>query len=130
MRYFIRYIRHMADFKGRANRREFWNAQLLSVLFGLVFTLVSRAAREEYSGSLSGGADRLIAGAVLLYYVIIAVSSLALSVRRMHDIGIGKQYLPAAALFLPIMYIPLAIVKGDAGPNIYGDPPDPFPLGG
>jgi uncharacterized membrane protein YhaH (DUF805 family) len=129
MRYFIRYFRHMTDFNSRSNRREFWNAQLLAIVTSFLVTLAYRAAVDSFSGSLSGNADALMDVAVVLYYLVIVISSLALISRRLHDIGLSAMLSPVALFFIPLSFILLAVWKGQDAANRFGEPPSPFPLG-
>jgi uncharacterized membrane protein YhaH (DUF805 family) len=129
MRYFIRYFRHMTDFNGRSNRREFWNAQLLAIVTSFLVTLAYRAAVDSFSGSLSGKADAIMDVSVVLYYLVIILSSFALISRRLHDIGASALISPLALIFFPLSFILLAVWKGQDAPNRFGEPPRPFPLG-
>ena len=103
MKYFIKCWKHFADFKGRARRKEYWMFLLFNYIIsfalgmvyyvGLILQLTNSADAEYYSGGSSsmlwtGG------GLVFVFFCIMAIycwmsliPTLAVIVRRLHDIG-------------------------------------------
>lgn len=53
-----------------------------------------------------------------LYSLAVLVPSLAVAVRRMHDVGKSGWY-----ILIPIYNLILAVTEGDNGPNEYGEDP-------
>jgi len=102
MKWYLKAIRNYFD--GRACRSEFWYFILFNIIFSFVLLLV----------------DMLINLSVLqgIYLLVIAGPGMAVSVRRMHDVGKSGWW-----LFIPAYNIILACTKGIAGDNKYG--PDP-----
>lgn len=101
-----------ADFSGRAPRSEFWYFVLL-ILLGNIIT---------------GLFDRSIGMAILgwLFTIAIILPNIAVSVRRLHDLGrSGWWYL---LVFVPVIgWLILLfwfIQPGTSGPNAHG--PDPL----
>jgi len=60
-------------FDGRANRREFWLFVLFNFVVGLILSLVDNTLHSYFLSSLYG--------------ILVIIPMLALSVRRLHDIG-------------------------------------------
>ncbi len=86
--FFTRYV----DFKGRSRRREYWWMFLFHILVGIVLTLLTIAFNWS---------EEDVNVAITLYYGVVAIPSLALSIRRLHDIGYSWYYMLAS--FVPII---------------------------
>ena len=72
------FFRNYANFSGRSNRADFWWVMLASFLFGICLGFVFGILRlpEQTVAVLEG-----------VIYLALLVPSLALSVRRLHDIN-------------------------------------------
>ena len=109
-----------ATFSGRARRSEFWYAVLFT-------TLVSVAISTVFPGTVMVVNDFAIQQASLpsnLWQLAIFVPSLALSVRRLHDVGRkGTYYL---FVLLPIIGWILLLIQflkdSQPGANAFGEP--------
>ncbi len=113
MKWFFEAYRKYAAFSGRARRKEFWSFILFNIILWVVvinfFDLIGRAETDIFIP--------VLALANLLPW-------LAVSVRRMHDIG-------KSGWFLLITFIPFGNIfilfslasEGSKGKNEYG--PDP-----
>jgi Predicted membrane protein len=105
--------KHYVDFSGRATRKQYWMYVLYTFLifFGIGLVL-----------GIAGLQD--LAPLLQLAQLAIFLPGLAISVRRLHDIGESGWWLLIAlipfvgAILLLILYA----TKGDAGPNAYGMP--------
>jgi uncharacterized membrane protein YhaH (DUF805 family) len=53
-----------------------------------------------------------------IYFLAVLVPSIALAIRRMHDVGKSGWY-----ILIPIYNFILAVTEGDKGPNGYGEDP-------
>jgi len=112
MEWYLKVVRdNYANFKGRARRKEFW----MFVLFNFII-------------SFTLGIVGYIIGTPLLsnlYSLAIFIPSIAVAVRRLHDIGKSGWWLLIA--FIPIIgfiwLIVLYATEGDSGPNEYGEDP-------
>lgn len=101
-----------SDFKGRSRRSVFWKFALVSVLVSILLTFIDGILFKG-SPTLSG-----------LYTLLVLVPNLALSFRRLHDIG-------KSAWWLLIGFIPLLgglallyfFVKDSEPDNLYGPNP-------
>ena len=95
-----------ANFNGRARRREYWG-------FTLFNTLVS------YAISLGLAAiDPSLASISMIYSLAVLIPTLAVAIRRMHDVGKSGWF-----LLIPIYNLILAATEGDRGSNEYGIDP-------
>ena len=123
-------LRHYADFTGRTRRREFWSFFLfvwimlfvlmyLDTVLGLGGTATGYRTGNSIGFNMTGGLLTLLFGVATL------IPILAVSVRRLHDVGKSGWYL----LFIVVLLIGwiyllyLYVQPGMSGPNEYG--PDP-----
>lgn len=115
--------KNYANFKGRASRKEYWLFVLATAIISVVIALIK----------ISGLAIPFVNAHVIasmtildvLFQVFIFIPSLAIVVRRLHDIGkSGWFYLIA---FIPIVGWILIIIwacrKGQDGSNRFGSNP-------
>jgi uncharacterized membrane protein YhaH (DUF805 family) len=109
-----------ADFSGRARRSEYWYFRLAAaVIFFFVIAVAAIIYAATENGPLAVG---LGFGILTLYSLATIIPSLAVSVRRMHDIGksgwtILVAFIPLAG---PIWLLVLLFTEGDSGENYYG----------
>ncbi|MFL9844210.1 DUF805 domain-containing protein [Flavobacterium rhizosphaerae] len=112
IQWYLKVVRdNYANFSGRARRSEYWYfvlCQIIIFIFLLIMTFVIAEFFYLY----------------LLYALATFVPTLAVAVRRLHDVGkSGWFYLlslvPIANIYILILYC----TDGDNGPNEYG--PDP-----
>jgi uncharacterized membrane protein YhaH (DUF805 family) len=109
-----------ATFSGRARRGEFWFAVLFTTLVSIAISIVWPSTTVVLDG-MSFQQSSLPSN---LWQLAILVPSIALSVRRLHDVGRkGTYYL---FILIPIVgWIMLFIqfVKdSQPGPNAFGEP--------
>lgn len=99
-------------FKGRASRSEFWNFTLYSFLvsFGLAMFFGSMSAT-------TGGAS--VAFAVAGWFFLVALPHLAVSGRRVHDIGL-PAWLLIFIWWFPLAALIVGFFPGSYGANYYG----------
>ncbi len=103
-----------ADFNGRSPRAEYWYFALFNVAVVMVLAVL---------GAIIG---KLFMYVYYTYVLAILVPSIAVSIRRMHDIGrSGWWVLISLVPFIgSIWYIVLAALPSRLGPNQYG--PNPY----
>jgi uncharacterized membrane protein YhaH (DUF805 family) len=136
MNLLLRPWRHYADFRGRSRRLEY----LLFVLtfYGAIFVMGIVAMGALGATIKAGGAPGadpvapVIGTLALLWFAVCFLPGLALTVRRLHDLGISGWWLMIA--FVPIigqilawllMFI-IIFIPAPRGENQYGhDPRDP-----
>ena len=98
MKWFIKALKQFADFKTRARRKEYWMYNLFYTLFSIITMILD----------VSLGMDFSIAGISLGYgyiYSLFALAtlipSIALSVRRLHDVS--KSGWMLLIIFIPFI---------------------------
>ena len=77
--YFVDVIKnHYVDFAGRATRKQFWLFTLINFVIALIISII-------------GGMDNTIGSVFAIIYWVYALAlflpSLAIAIRRLHDIG-------------------------------------------
>ena len=80
MKYFLYCLQHYADFNGRARRSEYW----YFVLFNFIVSILIGLSLGVIAGLLNVPALVYLAH---LWSLAVFIPSLAVSVRRLHDIG-------------------------------------------
>lgn len=118
-----------ADFSGRARRSEYWwwalaNAIISNVLYAIAIgpTFTSFVTDFDQSGSFSFSPLFAI---FPLYSLAVLLPSLAVTVRRLHDVGrpgthIFFGLIPFVGWIILLVFV---IPEGNKGTNAYG--PDP-----
>ena len=102
MRWFIKCIRQYSDFRGRARRKEYWMFSLVQFILGLIlFT-----ADVILFVLPSDGFPIL----TMLYVTFAFFPSLAVAVRRLHDIGKSGWWYVKVCLVIYAVSIVLAIL--------------------
>jgi uncharacterized membrane protein YhaH (DUF805 family) len=103
-----------ANFEGRARRSEYWYFALVNIIISVILGVID----SVIGISVLGG----------IYSLAVLVPSIAVGVRRMHDIGKSGWYLLVALIPIAgfIWLLVLLCKEGDTGPNEYGaDPKNP-----
>lgn len=119
MNYFLDALGKYAVFSGRARRSEYWYFVLFTCLIG--FALV---ATGLYIAKASGGPPTLAEYLVDFFSLLILLPSLAVSVRRLHDVGMNGwwvllNFVPLGGLVLFVIFCQ----DSQPGANIYGPNP-------
>jgi uncharacterized membrane protein YhaH (DUF805 family) len=102
MNWYLEGLKNFAAFDGRAGREEFWHFTLINVL-------VCLALYATYSSLWA------------IYALTVLMPSIAISVRRLHDIGRSGWWLFIVANpFLGFVYLFFMLQDGAHGENQYG----------
>lgn len=102
-----------ANFKGRARRSEYWYYFLATIIISVILSILDSALGLKYGPNDSSGILNSI------YSLLVFIPGLAVSVRRLHDIGkSGKLlllfYVIVAVLFVVMVFSGLlAFMAGD-----------------
>jgi uncharacterized membrane protein YhaH (DUF805 family) len=104
MNYYFKVLKNYADFKGRARRSEYWYFVLFNALMTIVLEYIGILLETELLGTM--------------YSFAVIIPSLAVGVRRMHDVGKSGWF-----LLIPIYNFILAVTEGEKGENQYGADP-------
>ncbi|MBR8537100.1 DUF805 domain-containing protein [Carboxylicivirga sediminis] len=117
MNYFIAALKKYADFSGRARRKEYWMFVLFYTLFamvaGILDVMIISTAGIYFTPILT------------LFLLGMIIPTLAISVRRMHDIGKSDAMIliPMVPFIGSIWYLILTVTEGNVGDNQYGPHP-------
>jgi len=107
MDYMFLPLKKFADFEGRSRRKEYWMFFLFVLLVVFILGLLDFM--------ISPGGIGIIA---LIFQLGVLVPSIAVAIRRMHDVGKSGWF-----ILIPIYNLILAVSDGEKGTNQYG--PDP-----
>ncbi len=111
-------FQNYATFTGRARRSEYWYFALFNMLVSGILTALENAAGD-------GGIGSILAIVSGLFSLAVLVPSLAVTWRRLHDIGkSGANYF---LILIPLVGAILLLVwlcrDSDPGDNMYGPNP-------
>lgn len=98
MNYYVKVLKNYTGFEGRASRSEYW----YFVLFNTIISLIMGGI-HEWLGSIYG--------------LAVLVPTIAVLIRRMHDVGKNGWY-----CLIPLYNLVLACTGGTKGANQYGGP--------
>lgn len=123
-----------ATFSGRASRSEYWWFVALNSVVGLVIYLIAFPSGVSMTEIAANGGSSLSvieafpgwASTLLgLYSLAVLLPSLAVSVRRLHDIGKGGGwiFISLVPLIGGIWYLVLMLLPSQIGDNRFGTQP-------
>lgn len=111
MEYYLMAFKKYAEFNGRSRRKEYWMFALFNMIFSLASGVIASLIGFEMIGSI--------------YSLAVLVPGIAVTVRRLHDIGKSGWMILIA--FIPLVGIIWLIVllatDGNTGENTYGTDP-------
>ena len=94
MHWYVRAMMHYSDFAGRARRREYWTYTLYNILFSIAAVAIDFI--------IAAGSDMDFFGFVILIFALgHLIPGLAVSVRRLHDVGYSGWML--LICFIPVI---------------------------
>ena len=118
--WFCKVLRHYADFSGRARMREYWYFTLFNIIFYFawviligIFSAFTNSNEESLKIALYG------------YFLMMMMPALAVSVRRLHDLGKSGWMILITLIPLvgSIWMLVLMLTEGEHGKNEYGHDP-------
>jgi len=123
---YLRALKQYANFKGRATRKEYWIFVLFNTLIGMFLIIIDTLLFKD---------SLMFKGAYILsclYFVNTLIPSLAVLVRRLHDIGKSSWWTCIAVIpFLGVIYLIFLLIKKDESEkNKYGENPKEHELYG
>jgi len=104
MNYYLKVLQNYAIFSGRARRSEYWYFVLFNLIITVVLALLGLLMETTILSNI--------------YTFAVLVPSIAVGVRRMHDVGKSGWF-----LLIPIYNLILACTDGTQGDNEYGANP-------
>lgn len=128
MDWYLAVLRKYAVFEGRARRKEYWMFTLFNAIFGFIPVLIMQimSVSIAMSDSFAPLFWIMAMGAVsFIYCLAVFVPTMAVSVRRLHDIGKSGWYMFIVLIPIigPIWYLVLLCIDSDPGQNKYGPNP-------
>ena len=121
MYWYLEVLRKYAVFDGRARRTEYWMFTLVNIIISFLLGLI-----EGFLG-IAPELDFSILSSI--YSLGILIPSIAVSIRRLHDIGRSGWWF--LIVFIPfigfLVLLVFAIMDSEPGPNQYG--PNPKEVG-
>jgi uncharacterized membrane protein YhaH (DUF805 family) len=111
MNYYLDVLKNYAKFDGRARRKEYWMFFLFNVIASILFYAIGSVIGIDVLG--------------MLYSLAVLVPGIAVSVRRMHDIGKSGWMVLVGLIPLigGIWLLILTVTEGESGENEYGADP-------
>ena len=104
MNYYFTVLSKYFVFKGRARRSEYWYFVLFNCIIAFALGFIGIYTGTELLGNI--------------YSLAVLFPSLAVGVRRMHDVNKSGWF-----ILIPIYNLILACTEGTRGENEYGDDP-------
>ena len=117
MSWYLEAFKKYAVFSGRSRRKEYWYFVLFNIIVGLVL-----AAIDALLGTFSSASNiGLLSG---IYSLAVIIPTIALTVRRLHDIDrTGWWVLINLVPFGSIVILIFALIDGTPGDNRFGPSP-------
>lgn len=117
MNWYLKAMNQYADFTGRARRKEYW----MFVLFNTIFALIAILLDYKIGPIVD---DDGFFSIYLLYFMAALIPSLAVSVRRLHDVGRTGWWMRIAFIIIGAIWLFILMVsERENHANQYG--PDP-----
>ncbi|MFZ3073128.1 MAG: DUF805 domain-containing protein [Thermodesulfobacteriota bacterium] len=118
MNWYLTVLKKYAVFSGRARRKEYW----MFFLFNILFSILAAILDNVFGTAIEGVGYGLF---YILYVLAVFIPGLAVSVRRLHDVGkSGWMFL---IVFIPIIgaiwLLVLMVNDSNPGENKYGPNP-------
>ena len=118
MNWYLKVLKQYTDFSGRARRKEYW----MFVLFNMIFAIVAMILDNILGIAMEGIGYGPIYG---LYLLAMIIPSLAVGVRRLHDVGKSgwMMFIALIPLIGAIWLLVLMVTDSNPGENEYGHNP-------
>lgn len=124
--------KNYCNFSGRARRSEFWFFQLFCIIieaifgpFSLTTTSTSRSSYNGYDSYSSSSQISIFGYIYIIFILVFFIPNLAVSVRRLHDIGKSGCFfliaiIPIVGIFILLYFF---CIDSQEVPNEYGPSP-------
>lgn len=110
MNWYISVIKKYAVFNGRARRKEYWMFFLFNILISIGIGFVT-----GFIGGVLGIGTSISDPAAIIYSLAILIPSIAVAIRRLHDIGRSGWW-----ILLPIVNFIFLCLDSQSSENEYG----------
>ncbi|MBC8947626.1 MULTISPECIES: DUF805 domain-containing protein [Xenorhabdus] len=113
MNWYLSVLKNYAEFSGRARRKEYWMFYLFNIIVFLALIVLGSAINDTAGFAL-----------LLIYIIVTFIPSLAVTIRRLHDINrSGWWFLLAFVPVASIVLFVFTLLEGTQGDNEYGADP-------
>jgi uncharacterized membrane protein YhaH (DUF805 family) len=114
MNYYLSALKKYAQFSGRARRKEYWMFAFVNIIIFVILGILGYFVNGQIGGIIGG-----------IYGLLVLIPSLAVLVRRLHDIGkSGWWILIGLVPFIgEIVLLIFSVMDGQPGQNQYGSNP-------
>ena len=118
MDWYLKVINNYRDFGGRSRRKEYWMFVLINLMFSMAAAFLDRMFGIAW-------VDLGYGPLYLIYGLILFIPSLAVLVRRLHDIGKSGWMLFIALIpFIGVFWLLFLLISDSTpGENEYGKNP-------
>jgi len=123
MNYYLNALRNYALFSGRARRSEYWYLILFNAIFSLLAVVLDHLLGTSFIiNTINGPIDFYYGYCYLVYALIVFLPSLAVLVRRLHDVGKSGWFFLISLIPIvgAIWLLVLLFTDSVEGPNKYG----------
>jgi len=119
MRYYLNALSDYANFNGRASRSEYWFFALYNTIFSFFALRLDKLFDINFDDEIGYGPLTAI------YTIAMIIPSLAISVRRLHDVGKSGWmcFIALIPLIGAIWLLVLMLTDSNPGENEYGANP-------
>lgn len=121
MNWYLKVIKQYADFNGRARRKEYWMFFLFNIIVAAILGTLAAISLAAESNTIA----TILYVIYSLYGLAVLIPGLAVTVRRLHDLGKSGAFIFVA--FIPIIggiwLLVLTLTEGTNGENQYGPNP-------
>lgn len=118
MNWYLAVLKNYSGFSGRARRTEYWMFALFNLIIGVGFMILDNVA-----GITIGGLPYGVL--YFLYAFVVLIPSVAVAVRRLHDVGKSGWMILISLIPLigTIWLLVLLVTDSNPGENEYGPNP-------
>lgn len=124
MKYYLKALENYATFSGRTSRKEYWMFVLFNVLFAFAAIIIDNNLGTIIQTDF--GFSSPYGYVYVLYVSAVLIPGIAISVRRLHDVGKSGWYL--LILLIPLIgsiwFVILLLTDSKRGENKYGPNPN------
>lgn len=122
MNWYLKCLKQYADFGGRARRKEYWMFTLFNIIFAFVAIFIDNVVGTT-SFELNYGVFYGLF--YILYAITMAIPAIAVTVRRLHDVGKSGWMIFIALIPLigSIWLFVVMVTDSNPGENQYGQNP-------
>jgi uncharacterized membrane protein YhaH (DUF805 family) len=112
MQWYLNVLKNYVGFQGRARRKEYWMFFLFNLIISIVLTVVELAV----------GLESVLTG---IYSLAILLPSIAVTARRLHDIGKSGWWMLISLVPIigAIVLLVFTCLDSEEGENKYGPNP-------